>query len=176
MQGQGTASLVGFGATPQLSSVSASREKRASRAAAHGQRSVPVPVTRSGRSVSCSFLLSCFYEHKPFFLPFIFSPPRSSRLRTRRCYFLARQKVTKERPEGAEKLMCGDFSPLWTPPAVSISGGVSGRTGVSRLRAQPEGFALIKSRTPTPASTPCWRCASCRGFAVGPSPAQSAAP
>ena len=52
-----------------------------------------------------------------------------SRLRTRSCYFLLRQKVTKERPEGAEKLKSEDFSPLWTPPAAKIP------WGKERLRA-----------------------------------------
>ena len=39
------------------------------------------------------------------------------------------KKVTKERPEGAEKLKSGDFSPLWTPPAAKIP------WGKERLRA-----------------------------------------
>ena len=46
-----------------------------------------------------------------------------SPLRRRCCYFLARQKVTKERPEGAEKLKSLDFSPLWTPPATHVYWG-----------------------------------------------------
>ena len=37
--------------------------------------------------------------------------------------FLARQKVTKERPEGAEEGASLDFSPLWTPPAIKVSCG-----------------------------------------------------
>ena len=45
------------------------------------------------------------------------------RLRTRSCYFLLRQKVTKERPEGAEERASLDFSPLWTPPATHVYWG-----------------------------------------------------
>ena len=47
-----------------------------------------------------------------------------SRLRTRSCSFLVRQKVTKERPEGAEEGASLDFSPLWTPPAIKVSCGL----------------------------------------------------
>ena len=46
-----------------------------------------------------------------------------SPLRRRCCYFLARQKVTKERPEGAEERASLDFSPLWTPPATHVYWG-----------------------------------------------------
>ena len=53
-------------------------------------------------------------------------PLLPSRLRTRSCYFLARQKVTKERPEGAEERASLDFSPLWTPPAAHVYWGKSG--------------------------------------------------
>ena len=53
-------------------------------------------------------------------------PLLPSRLRTRSCYFLARQKVTKERPEGAEEGASLDFSPLWTPPAAHVYWGKSG--------------------------------------------------
>ena len=58
------------------------------------------------------------------------------RLRTRNCYFLLRQKVTKERPEGAEKLKSRDFSPLWTPPAAKISCGKEQR-GLTEVVSLP---------------------------------------
>jgi len=58
----------------------------------------------------CGFCAAGDAENK---LVFLLLP---SRLRTRSCYFLARQKVTKERPEGAEEGASLDFSPLWTPP------------------------------------------------------------
>ncbi|HCE16082.1 MAG TPA: hypothetical protein DEQ37_13005 [Clostridiales bacterium] len=58
----------------------------------------------------CGFCAAGDAENK---LVFLLLP---SRLRTRSCYFLARQKVTKERPEGAEEGAILDFSPLWTPP------------------------------------------------------------
>ena len=59
----------------------------------------------------------------------------SSPLRRRLCYFLARQKVTKERPEGAEEGASLDFSPLWTPPAGKVSCGKEprGLTGLVSL-------------------------------------------
>ena len=49
-------------------------------------------------------------------MPYWFLSLLPSRLRTRSCSFLSRQKGTKERPEGAEEGASLDFSPLWTPP------------------------------------------------------------
>ena len=62
-----------------------------------------------------------FAEKSRWILPLL-----PSRLRTQSCYFLARQKVTKERPEGAEEGASLDFSPLWTPPAAHVYWGKSG--------------------------------------------------
>jgi hypothetical protein len=56
-------------------------------------------------------------------MPYWFLSMLPSRLRTRSCSFLARQKGTKERPEGAEEGASLDFSPLWTPPAIKVSCG-----------------------------------------------------
>ena len=56
-------------------------------------------------------------------MPYWFLSLLPSRLRTRSCSFLARQKGTKERPEGAEEGASLDFSPLWTPPAAKVSCG-----------------------------------------------------
>ena len=56
-------------------------------------------------------------------MPYWFLSLLPSRLRTRSCSFLARQKGTKERPEGAEEGASLDFSPLWIPPAVKVSCG-----------------------------------------------------
>ena len=70
---------------------------------------------KSIRQPTTSFVRCCLK------IRVIFFPLLPSRLRTRSCYFLARQKVTKERPEGAEEGASLDFSPFWTPPAAKVS-------------------------------------------------------
>ena len=91
----------------------------------------------------CGFCAAGDAENK---LVFLLLP---SRLRTRSCYFLARKKVTKERPEGAEEGASLDFSPLWTPPASSISCGKEQRrlSGLSALPLRCFSCGKYKIRT-----------------------------
>ena len=98
---------------------------------------------KSIRQPTTSFVRCCLKIRVVFF------PLLPSRLRTRSCYFLARKKVTKERPEGAEEVASLDFSPLWTPPASSISCGKERRrlSGLSALPLRCFSCGKYKIRT-----------------------------
>ena len=105
------------------------------------EKSIRQPTTSFAR---CYLNLLFLWNMPYWFLSLLPSP-----LRTRSCSFLARQKGTKERPEGAEEGASLDFSPLWTPPASSISCGKEERrlSGLSALPLRCFSCGKYKIRT-----------------------------